>query len=163
MADLRGLLDDAGFGPVETYIQSGNVLFESATRRAALDADLAAVLADHRGVPLTVVLRSHRQLANVVAKAPAGFGQAPDLYLSDVVFLKEPLTSAQALRVVERREGVDQVWPGTGVLYIARLSERRSQSRFSRIARTPEYQRMTIRNWNTTTKLLGLLDGRSAR
>lgn len=163
MADLRALLDDAGFGPVETYIQSGNVLLESATSLAALEADLTAVLADHLGISLTVVLRSRRQLANAVAKAPAGFGQAPDLHLSDVVFLKKPLTSAQALSVVECREGVDRVWPGTGVLYIARLRERRSQSRFSRIVRTPEYQRMTIRNWNTTTKLLSLLDGRSAR
>ena len=64
------------------------------------------------------------------------------------------------MRVVELRDGVDQAWTGTGVLYFARLSERRTQSRMSSIVGTPEYKLMTIRSWNTTTKLLGLLDER---
>ena len=45
-----------------------------------------------------------------------------------------------------------------GVLYFARLSARRTQSRMSSIVGTPEYALMTIRNWSTTTKLLALLD-----
>jgi len=60
--------------------------------------------------------------------------------------------------MVELCEGVDQVWPGDSVLYYARLSAAPPRSRMSRIVTTPEYQRMTIRSWSTTTKLLGLLD-----
>ena len=67
--------------------------------------------------------------------------------------------SAQAMKVVVEREGVDQASPGTGVVYFARVSARRTQSRMSRIVGTPEYKQMTIRNWSTTTKLLALLDG----
>ena len=52
---------------------------------------------------------------------------------------------------------------GPGVLYFARLSARRTQSRMSRIVGTPEYQLMTIRSWTTTTKLLGLLEARTRR
>jgi uncharacterized protein (DUF1697 family) len=44
------------------------------------------------------------------------------------------------------------------VIYFARLSERRTQSKMSSIVGTAEYQSMTIRSWSTTTKLLGLLD-----
>ena len=58
------------------------------------------------------------------------------------------------------RDGVDQAWPGTGVLYFARLSARRTQSKMSSIVGTPEYKLMTIRSWKTTTKLLALLDER---
>ena len=105
-------------------------------------------------------MRSHPQLRNVVDSAPDGFGSEPDTYHSDVIFLKAGLSAQQAMRVVELRQGVDQAWPGNGVLYFARLSERRAQSRMSRIVGTPEYQRMTIRSWKTTTKLLSLLDGR---
>jgi uncharacterized protein (DUF1697 family) len=104
------------------------------------------------------VVRSLRQLRNVVEKAPAGFGEHPGTYHSDAVFLKGPLTSRQAMKVVELREGVDRAWPGAGVLYFERLSERRTQSRMGRIVGTPEYRRMTIRSWRTTTTLLGLLD-----
>jgi uncharacterized protein (DUF1697 family) len=109
------------------------------------------------------VVRSHTQLQRVIEQAPEGFGAAPDTYHSDVVFLKGPLTSRQAMRVVEVRDGVDQAWPGRGVLYFARLSERRTQSRMNRIMGTPEYKQMTIRNWATTTKLLALLDERRTR
>ena len=56
------------------------------------------------------------------------------------------------------REGVDQAWPGDGVVYFARLSAKRVQSKMSRIVGTPEYKQMTIRSWSTTTKLLDLLD-----
>jgi uncharacterized protein (DUF1697 family) len=158
MTALREAFEAAGFGAVSTYIQSGNVLFESDGPRGSLEDDLEAMLERRFGVPLVVVVRSHRQLRNVVEKAPAHFGQRPDTYHSDVIFLKAPLTSRQAMRVVAQREGVDQAWPGAGVVYFARLSERRTESRMSRIVGTPEYQQMTIRSWSTTTKLLGLLD-----
>jgi len=162
MADLRAAFEDAGYAAVSTYIQSGNVLFESDGPPAALERDIETMLENAFGLSLVVVVRSHRQLRNVVTRAPDGFGAEPDVHHSDVIFLKAPLTSGQALRAVELRDGVDQAWPGTGVLYFSRLSERLSQSRMSRIASTPQYQNMTIRNWRTTTRLLSLLDERSA-
>ena len=163
MADLRAAFEDAGYGSVSTYIQSGNVLFESDGPRASLERHIETMLQSMLGVPLVVVVRSHRQLRNVVNGAPGGFGAEPDSYHSDVVFLKPPLSNRQALRAVDPRDGVDQVWPGPGVLYFSRRSERLGQSRMSRIAGTPQYRRMTIRNWNTTTRLLSLLDERLAR
>ena len=162
MADLRAAFEAAGFAAVSTYINSGNVLFESDRReQASLEADLEAVLERRFGVALVVMLRSHRQLRDVVDNAPDGFGAQPDTYHSDVIFLKAPLSAKQAMHVVKLRDGVDQAWPGTGVVYFARLSERRTQSRMSSIVGTPEYQRMTIRTWTTTSKLLQLADERS--
>lgn len=160
MADLRAAFETDGHHAVSSYIQSGNVLFESDAPPQTLEDDLEAMLERRFGVPLAVVVRSHRQLFQVVDNAPAGFGQEPDVYHSDVLFLKAPLSSRQVMRVVERREGVDQAWAGAGVLYFARVSERRAQSRMSRMVGTPEYQRMTIRSWTTTTKLLALLGAR---
>jgi uncharacterized protein (DUF1697 family) len=158
MTDLREAFEADGYREVSTYIRSGNVLFESDAARGSLEDDIEATLERRFGVPLTVVVRSHRQLRNVVGAAPDGFGQAPDTYHSDAVFLKAPLTSTQAMGVVRLREGVDQAWPGSGVIYFARLSAQRTKSRMSSIVGTPEYQQMTIRSWTTTTKLLALLD-----
>ena len=160
MADLRVEFENVGYAAVQTYIQSGNVLFESDAPRANLEESIETLLAERLGCPVLVVVRSHRQLANIVASAPEGFAADRDAYLSDVVFLKAPLTSAQAMRVVSLREGVDRAWAGRGVLYFERLAERRSQSRLSRLVGTPQYQRMTIRNWSTTTRLLAMLDER---
>ncbi|MEM8745269.1 MAG: DUF1697 domain-containing protein [Actinomycetota bacterium] len=163
MADLRVEFERAGYEAVETYIQSGNVLFETDRPRTELEQSIESVVATTLGRPVVVVVRSHRQLANLVRSAPDGFGTDRDMRLSDVVFLKAPLTSATAMRAVSIRDGVDRAWPGIGVLYFERLAERASQSRFSRLVGTPEYQRMTIRNWSTTTKLLALLDQRRQR
>ena len=160
MADLRAAFEDGGYSAVSTYIQSGNVLFESDTPLATLERDIEAMLKSTFGLTLVVVVRSHRQLRSVIDRAPDGFGASPDIHHCDVIFLKTPLSSRQALQAVDLRDGVDQAWPGAGVLYFSRLGERLSQSRMSRIASTPQYQRMTIRNWNTTTKLLSLLDER---
>jgi uncharacterized protein (DUF1697 family) len=162
MADLRAAFEAAGHASVRTYIQTGNVLFESDAPSASLEQEIEAVLERRFGFPLVVVVRSSRQFRTVVTKAPEGFGQTPDLHHSDVVFLKGGLTPRQALRVVEVRDGVDRVWPGPGVLYFERLSARRTASRMNRIAGTPEYKQMTIRSWATTMKLVGLLDAPGA-
>lgn len=159
MAELRAAFEADGYDAVSTYIQSGNVLFETDAAHG-LEGRLEATLERHLGLPLVVVVRSHRQLRDVVSEAPGQFGSLPDTYLYDVIFLKDPLSSQQALRVVHQREGVDQAWGGSGVVYFARLKARRAQSRMSRIVATPEYQRMTIRSWATTTRLLELLDAR---
>ena len=46
---------------------------------------------------------------------------------------------------------------GNGVLYFTYLTSKATQSRISKIAGSPIYSRITIRNWSTTTKLLGLM------
>jgi len=161
MTDLREAFEANGYKAVRTYINSGNVLFESDipqnSLEESLEQSLEKVLQRRFGISIAVMLRSHRQLRSVIQKAPDGFGQKPTVYHSDVVFLKGSLSSRTALRSFDPREGVDQAWPGNGVLYFSRLTERLTQSRMGRIASTPEYKQMTIRNWNTTTKLLGLL------
>jgi uncharacterized protein (DUF1697 family) len=51
---------------------------------------------------------------------------------------------------------VDFVTAGNGVLYFSRLSEKSSQSHMTKMIGTTIYKEMTIRNWNTTTKLAKL-------
>jgi uncharacterized protein (DUF1697 family) len=159
MAELRDAFIGAGYEDVSTYIASGNVLFSTAHPSAKLEREIEVALEKRLGRELVVVLRSERQLRAVVDKAPKDFLALDGTHHRDALFLKAPMTPAKAMKVVKLRDGVDQVWTGTGVLYFARLSAERQRSLLSKIVGTPEYQSMTIRNWNTTTKLLALLDG----
>jgi uncharacterized protein (DUF1697 family) len=158
MADLRHVFEEAGHEAVRTYIQSGNVLFESDRASGELAEHLEGELERRLGMSLVVVVRSDRQMRNVVDKAPSGFGRSPDEYHSDVIFLKQGLTTARAMEVVQLRDGVDQVWTGTNVLYFARLSAERTRSKLNKIVGTDAYRAMTIRSWATTTKLVAMLD-----
>jgi uncharacterized protein (DUF1697 family) len=160
MPALKACFEDAGFTDVSTYIQSGNVLFSApATGRAALTKRVERTIGsafDHYAA--SVVLRSKAQMVKVVVDAPPGFGSEPDEYRYDAIFLKAPLTPKAAIKQVEMKEGVDRCWTGPGVLYFDRLISNVTSSRLNRIVGSPVYQQMTIRNWNTTTKLTALLD-----
>lgn len=162
MPKLKACFEDAGFDEVSTYIQSGNVLFETSRPKKGLADTIEAKLEETFELPLVVVVRTHTQMSGVVKDAPKDFGRDPATFLYDAVFLKEPLTAAQVLKAVTRKEGVDDVTAGKGVVYMRRLKARATQSRLNRIASLPIYRSMTIRNWNTTTKLLGLLDARAS-
>ena len=86
------------------------------------------------------------QLRAVVRKRPKGFGDHPETYHSDAVFLMG-IDARTAMKVFDPRPGVDEVWPGTGVIYSQRLSAQRTKSRLSKIVGTPAYKSMTIRSW----------------
>ena len=106
---------------------------------------------------IKVLVLTHAQLKAIIDGRPKGFGDQPDMYHSDAIFLMD-LKTDEAMTIFSPREGVDKVWPGNGVVYSQRLSSQRVKSRLNKIIGTPMYKSMTIRNWNTTTKLLQLLD-----
>ena len=159
MADLRKVVESLGHTDVVTYIQSGNVLFTAPTTPAAeLTRRIEAMLAQAFDYVPTVVVRTRRQMRAIVDRAPKGFGREPAKYRYDLIFLKEPLAAKVALQSVPTKPGVDAAHPGTGVLYFSRLSAKASQSRLSRIVSSPIYPSVTIRNWQTTTRLLSMMD-----
>ena len=90
-----------------------------------------------------------------------GFGREPAKYRYDVIFLKAPLTSTTAFKEVEMKEAsID----GTGRAHVptSRLISEVTSSRINRIVGRPVYQRMTIRNWNTTTSCASSSTSRSS-
>jgi uncharacterized protein (DUF1697 family) len=148
-----------GFSDVTTYIQSGNVVFASSEKDAGKLTDkIEKALSKRFNYTSRLVLVAHSEMKKIITGAPKGFGDDPDTYRYDVIFLKEPLTPTKAMEQVSVREGVDQAYQGKYVLYFSRLISRASQSHLSRIVSLPMYQNMTIRNWNTTTRLLAIMN-----
>lgn len=160
MAELRGYLEDLGFSTVSTYINSGNVLLSSELKPDKIKAEIEILLPKKFKLDdklIKVLVLSHKELTDVIKNKPKGFGDKPDTYHNDAIFLID-VTAKEVMPVFNPREGVDKVWPGDGVVYSQRLSAERNKSRLSKIASSPLYKSMTIRSWNTTVKLLALLD-----
>jgi uncharacterized protein (DUF1697 family) len=161
MTDLREGFEESGVDDVATYIASGNVLFRAPRqKRDELAARIESDLTRRFGIELKVVLLTDALLEGVVEGAPRGFGAKT--HLSDVIFLRKPVTVKKAFGLLETRDGIDRAWAGTNVLYFSRLKAKASGSRLSRVVALPEYKNMTIRSWSTTTKLLALMDSRAA-
>ena len=68
MADLRGVFESLGHGAVRTFIQSGNVVFTA--RKAVVPTSLETAIAAELGVKTVVVVRTRRELENIVKASP---------------------------------------------------------------------------------------------
>jgi uncharacterized protein (DUF1697 family) len=157
MADLRKLLEEAGYEDVRTHLQSGNVVLSSTLSPRKLEAQLERQLAKGLGFDVQVLVRTRAELAKVVALDPLGkVVTNPSRYL--VSFLSKPLPArvareleaaeiAPARLVSEGRELY--AWYPDGVQR-APLAKLLDDKRLGVVS--------TARNWNTVTKLLELLD-----
>lgn len=159
MKDLKMCFEDMGLENVTTYIQSGNVIFSSVIDdKSALTRMIETKLSSQFDYKSTVLLITHSEITYVVASAPEGFGTNTDEYRYDVLFLIPPFTVDQALSGISAREGVDQIWSNEAVIYFSRLISNAGSSYLNKLVGTSTYKQMTIRNWNTTTKLLQLMN-----
>jgi uncharacterized protein (DUF1697 family) len=70
MADVRAICRDAGFTRVETYIASGNVIFESKSAASKVKTELEARLLAYAKKPIGVVLRTAAEMAAVLKANP---------------------------------------------------------------------------------------------
>lgn len=164
MTDLKACFENMGFSDVFSYIQSGNVLFTSTEKdKIKLTSKIEKMLSERFNYKSRLVVVTHKDLEKIVDGAPRGFGSDSDTFRYDVIFLKEPLTPKEAMKSVSTKEGVDNAYTGKHVLYFSRLISKATQSHISRIIKLPVYQNMTIRNWNTTTKLLALMENRNEK
>lgn len=98
MAEFRDMLEGMGLGAVRTYIQSGNVVFESDRPAAELEAAIRDAVAGRFGfAPETFVL-TPAELAAALTNHP--FGDADSKFVH-VCFLREtPTPDAAALRAL---------------------------------------------------------------
>jgi uncharacterized protein (DUF1697 family) len=160
MAELKACLEELGCEKVQTYIASGNVVFESRKSAAELVQKIEETLPKKFVLDselIKILILSRDQLQKVVDQAPKGFGTEPTVYHSDVIFLMG-ISSDEAVKIFDSREGVDAIRPGDLVIYSQRLSALRTKSHLSKIMSSPLYKQMTIRNWSTTMSLLALMD-----
>lgn len=160
MADLVVSFEQMGFSNIKTYIQSGNVIFSTDEPEKSLEPKIEKALSTDFDYQSTVVVISADGLERIVKEAPKGFGSEPDKFKYDFIFLKKTLDAKEAIKQIKVREGVDTATVGTGVLYFSRQVSQLTKSHLSKIVASPIYKQITIRNWNTTYKLLGLLSER---
>ncbi len=159
MADLKKCLEELGFFNISTYIASGNVILTSDKNPETITEMIEQALPRCFKLDddiIKILVLSGDQFHSVIVNKPEGFGDQPEKYHSDAIFLMG-FDSEQAMAVFNPREGVDRIWQGNGVIYSQRLSSQRTKSRLNKIMLSPLYKFMTIRSWNTVTKLSEML------
>jgi uncharacterized protein (DUF1697 family) len=143
MADLKQMCCDAGFENVQTYIASGNVVFDSKDSRAKVKSTLEKRLHEYAGKPVGVVLRTGAEMKAVLEANP--FPKAAPNYNS--VFFLDEKPSKDAL---EKASGVanEEMRLGRKEIYVHYpMGMGRSKLRI------PVAKAATARNMNTVAKL----------
>jgi uncharacterized protein (DUF1697 family) len=155
MPELRAALEEAGFGDVETYVQSGNVVLSSRAAPRTVATKVERAIEDSFGLDVDVVVRTRDELADVVARDPFGKA-ASDPKRFQVTFLaanpgKDVLAKLEAAAVGGERlvaSGRELYsWHPNGV----------GRSKLAALLAGPRLGvTATARNWTTVTTLLAL-------
>lgn len=143
MSELKKMCERAGFTAVRTYIASGNVVFESRESEREAKATLEKKLRAYAGKPVGVLVRTAKELAEVLMRNPF-----PDAAANRTVaiFLDEPppgdaLQSIAGKKNEELRLGKREIYVHYGDgMGISKL-------------RIPAAKSGTARNMNTVAKL----------
>lgn len=157
MAELKSAFEDAGMSEVRTYINSGNVLFNSNLEdRDRLVDLLQGAIRERSGVSSDIQLRDEMDIAAVVEAIPVEWVNDASMKC-DVVLLQPDVDSAETLEELGPRSGIEDALyvPGAIIWRVDRKDATRS--RLMRMVGTPLYSRATVRNCNTIRKLLELL------
>ena len=152
MAELRALCTGLGWRDVQTYIQSGNVVFSADGEERSLTAALTTAASARFGFDVPVVVRSAADLALTLAQNPFDPGAFSPTTLS-VVFLAAPPPAAALAALDPARSSADTLVPRGRDLYLL------TPAGFAKTKYTLDWleRRLggpaTARNWQTVTVL----------
>mgnify|MGYP005757632923 CR=1 FL=1 len=88
MADLKSMCEKLGLKNVTTYIQSGNLIFNSDKQNSELENDLEKAITEKFGFDVPVIVRTENELETAISKNPF-FDKDADIKQLHLTFLKE--------------------------------------------------------------------------
>jgi uncharacterized protein (DUF1697 family) len=157
MRELKRVFEATGLTAVTTYINSGNVVFATDLPEASSTAEtLERAIVTHFGIPVRVLVRSRDEIRSIVEALPAEWVNDKTTKC-DVFFLWDDADEPTVLQQIEYDPAVDDVRYTPGAIIRRVDRSKASRSKLTRVVGTPLYQQMTVRNCNTTRKLLELM------
>jgi uncharacterized protein (DUF1697 family) len=155
MPALRNALEAAGMKNVVTYVQSGNVVLDSALKPDALARACEEVIADEFKLDVGVVVRTRTELAKIVERNPLGDVAEQDK-LYQVTFCSQKPAKAAFAKVAERAVEGERLLAHGREIYAwfphgvgrSKLAAQLGKQDLGVLA--------TARNWTTVNKLLAL-------
>ena len=161
MEDLRKHMDTAGYKNVNTYIQSGNVIFESdETSKSKIAAAIETMIEKQYGFEVVVFVVDMDDVNRAVANNPfAKKGELEEgtkkLY---VTFLSEKPSVENMEKLQQAPIGEDIIELKGDILYFKLVSKASESKLSNNLIESKLKVRATTRNWNTTLKLQGMME-----
>lgn len=154
MAQLRQELTELGLETVETYINSGNIFFDTSMPRTRLVEGLQDFFKEHYPFIQHFSLLSQENYEEELRTLPEWWFQ--EMTRKDILFYTEGLDTKQVIEKVESLELVDEVLHfGKLGIFWGKLSEASySKTAYHKhLLKMPFYRQITIRNAKTFDKI----------
>jgi uncharacterized protein (DUF1697 family) len=149
MKQLASICAGLGFQSIRTYIQTGNVVFDSSLSESAIRSCMEKTLAANMGKKIDVMVRSSEEMRLVLSRNP--FSDQEPAKVA-VAFLHEPPPKDLMKDVIA--PGGEQVQRGTREIYVYYPNGMgRSKLKFPLNGATA-----TVRNINTVAKLVAMTE-----
>lgn len=158
MSALKESFRELGFERVESYINSGNLIFATPEADARkLEKKIEQMLVKDYELGSKVVVRSLPEMEQLVESLPSSWNDAGGEWRYNVMFLRHTIDSEDILNEISLNEEVEELVyrPGT-LLWSAQVSGI-TRSKMSKLSSRKMFQEMTVRNLNTTKKLRALM------
>jgi uncharacterized protein (DUF1697 family) len=154
MDALRRLFESLGFANVETFIASGNVLFETRSgNAAALEKKIESKLKEWLGYDVATFLRTNAEVKRIVNYKSFPPAQLDSATAFNVAFLKEPPDSASKQKVAALKTDIDDFHVHGRELYWL-CKKKQSESTFSNAVLEKTLRKpSTIRGMETVRKI----------
>ena len=158
MDTLRTLCESLGHCNVQTYVQSGNVVFQTSERDAAkLAAKIESAIEKKHGFRPDVVLRTTAEMREVVAKNPFAKRKGIEPGKLIVTFLAgEP--SAETKEALQALKPDPEELRVNGRELYVYFPDGMGKSKFAPVLGRTLKNKGTARNWMTVTKLLEMAE-----
>jgi len=157
--ELKACFEKAGFTNILTYIQSGNILFESNEKDInKITNQIEKELANKLKNKIPTLVLSEKNYRNAIKSAPENWGRKSDKRYN-ALFVINGQTPQELLSTLPEMKNKDEkLHAGIAVLFWETSKEHRTKSFYSTgLVKHPIYKKVTIRNSNTSFKLLELL------
>lgn len=131
MDRLRELFESFGFSNVETFIASGNVIFESRAKDVdKLEKKIETGLKESLGFEVAAFIRSDSELAEIAAYKPFSKPQLDSATALNVMFLSKPLDAKAKKLLIDLKSDIDDFHVhGREVYWMCQ--KKQSESKFS--------------------------------
>jgi uncharacterized protein (DUF1697 family) len=162
MYDLKQLFTELGMYNVKTYIQSGNVVFESDSDKASLHSVIYKGFANRFGFESDVMIRDVNEMTDLIklflfSEVEISSAEAADPEVEHIyVYFLDHLDSKLIDDMCKEFAGPDIIRPGKNEIYLLCHQSIRKSKLAIRIAKI--FNSATARNWKTVNKLYNLMD-----
>lgn len=153
MQRLRELWSELGFKDVETYLQSGNVVFSGAGSAARWQKTAEARLAGETRLAVTVLFRSAAELGQIITRNPFLKERGTDPAKLHVTFLAEPPGKDALKKLAAIACGNDRYHVAGTEIYLHCPAGYGNSKLANNALERVLGVRATTRNWNTVNKL----------